>query len=122
MVSKSETDIDRAGEKAAQDALAAVRQQRVKAAAEYDAAAKAVKASQATAAKDKDSKKAVDAQRKLAAEAKVRRDKVAAEEKRRHGHTCQANKKLDTAKASRDQAFQDLLWALMNTKEFVFNH
>jgi hypothetical protein len=25
-------------------------------------------------------------------------------------------------KPRRDQAFQDLLWALLNTKEFVFNH
>ena len=40
--------------------------------------------------------------------------------------TAEATKKLADAAAAlkppRPQAFQDLLWALLNTKEFMFNH
>jgi hypothetical protein len=76
----------------------------------------------------KDVPEKVPAEQKAAAEAlaKARRDKAPAAEKAANARLAEANKRLDAAKAaarqSREQAFQDLLWALLNTKEFVFNH
>jgi hypothetical protein len=115
---KSDLSGVQAEQKAAQDALADVRQQRAKANAEYEAAGKTAKASQATAAQAKEWK--------LANAAKIRRDKLAVAEKAATAQFTKANNRLNVAKAAanarRDQAFQDLLWALINTKEFVFNH
>ena len=121
-----------AEQKAAGEALAKVRAERGKIGAEYDAAERAAKAAQTAAAKAKDAaaraaanKTAAD-ERKLAADAKTRRDKLPAQEKAANARLTAANKGVDAAKAAirqrKDQAIQDLMWALLNTKEFVFSH
>jgi len=64
--------------------------------------------------------------RRLADAAKATRDKAVAADKAATARLANASRKLDAAKAAlkprRDQALQDLLWALLNAKEFVFNH
>jgi hypothetical protein len=64
--------------------------------------------------------------RKLAGDAKAALDKVAGEEKAAAAKTAEAAKRLADAiaalKPPRDRALQDLLWAMLNTKEFLFNH
>ena len=48
------------------------------------------------------------------------------DEKAANAKLTEAAKKLTDATAAlkprRDQAFQDLVWALFNTREFLFNH
>jgi len=106
--------------KAALEALATVKADREKADAEYEVAEKAAKEAETAGAPDAPQK------RKLAGEAKARRDKLVADENAANNKLAEANRKVGAAKAAlkprRDQAFQDLLWALFNTKEFVFNH
>jgi hypothetical protein len=110
----------RAEHKATTDALAAVTAELAKANAGYEAAEKAAKEAEAAAAPDAADK------RKLASDAKARRDKLAADQAAANSRLTAANQKVDAARAAlkprRDQAFQDLLWALFNTKEFLFNH
>jgi len=64
--------------------------------------------------------------KKAVADAKTRRDKAPAVVKAANARLVDANKRLDAAKAaarqSREQAFQDLVWALLNTEEFLFRH
>lgn len=64
--------------------------------------------------------------RKAATDAKAARDKADADEKAAAARVAEAAKKLADATAAlkppRQQAFQDVLWALLNTKEFLFNH
>jgi len=106
--------------KAAEDALAKVKGELEKANAEYEAAEKTAKDAEAAGAKDAADK------RKLANDAKANRDKLVADEKTANTKLAEAVRKVDAAKAAlkprRDQAFQDLLWALLNTKKFLFNH
>ena len=56
----------------------------------------------------------------------ARRDKLAGDLSGANATLAAANQKVAAAQAAlkprRDQAIQDLLWALLNTKEFVFNH
>lgn len=72
------------------------------------------------------SEKAAAENRKSADEAKVARDKLVADDKAAAAKVAEADRKFNAAKAAlkprRDHAIQDLLWALFNTKEFVFNH
>ena len=65
--------------------------------------------------------------RKLAEQAKAARDKVAGDERAAAAELADAARKLDAIKApptpaQKQQDFRDLLWALMNTKEFLLNH
>ncbi|MGQ9574593.1 MAG: DUF1553 domain-containing protein [Thermoguttaceae bacterium] len=91
-----------------------------KAAAEAKAAAESARAAQAGAAA------AAAEKRKLAEQARATRDKVASDEKAAALKAAEAGKRLAEAAAAlkppRHQALQDLLWALLNTKEFMFNH
>lgn len=70
--------------------------------------------------------KAAPEKRRLASEAKAKRDKLANAENAANTALANVNTKVTAARAAlkprRDQALQDLLWALFNTKEFVFNH
>jgi hypothetical protein len=119
-------------QKAAAEALAKARAEPARAKAEHEAAQKTAKEAEAAIAKAKDAvvktaaTKTAAEKRKLVADAKARRDKAPAAEKAANARLVEANKRLDAARAaarqSKDQAFQDLLWALLNTKEFVFNH
>ena len=50
-----------------------------------------------------------------------------AAEKAANANLAEANQKINAAKAPRSgaqkqQALQDLLWAILNTKEVLFNH
>jgi hypothetical protein len=131
-----------ADKKAADDALAKVRAGLAQANAAHEAAQKAAKeaeaaaatatATQAAAAQTNAEKtaaakrqQAIDAKKK-AGDAKAARDKADADEKAAVAKAAAAAKKLAEATAAlkppRPQAFQDLLWALFNTKEFLFNH
>lgn len=80
-------------------------------------AARAAQATTASAAAEK---------RKAADVTKAARDKLAGDEKAAAAKAAEAVKKFSDAVAAlkppRHQAFQDLLWALLNTKEFLFNH
>jgi len=85
--------------------------------ADVDKAAAAVRAAEQAAAE----------KRKLADQAKAVRDKLAEEEKAAAARLAEAAKQLDLIKApptlaQRQQGLRDLLWALLNTKEFLFNH
>jgi len=106
--------------KAAEEALAKVKADLQKANTDYEAAEKAVKDAESAGAKDAADK------RKLANDAKAKRDKLVADEKTANTKLAEATRKVDAAKAAlkprRDQAFQDLLWSLLNTKKFLFNH
>jgi hypothetical protein len=102
----------RAAEKAAKDAEAAA----VAAKANADKAPGAQTAAEKSAAE----------KRAFANDAKAKRDKVAADEKPFIAKLTEANSKFNVAKNAivppRDQAMQDLIWAVFNTKEFLFNH
>ncbi len=126
-----------AQKKAADDAVAMIRQQVSAATQAYQSADKAAKEAEAAAAQAKaaaDSARAAQAaaasaateKRKAADDAKAARDKVAGDQKAAAAKVAEATKNLADATAAlkppRHQAFQDLLWALMNTKEFLFNH
>ena|GEM_PF-36405 len=126
-----------AQKKAEEEALAQVQTQAAAAIQAYQSAEKAAKEADAAAAQAKaaaDTARAaqtatataVAEKRKLAADAKAARDKVQNDEKAAAAKTAEATKKLADATAAlkppRHQALQDLLWALMNTKEFLFNH
>ena len=98
-----------------------------KAAAEAETAAAAAKAeadkaraTQATAEKDAPEK------RKLAGEAKARQDQLVTDEQAANAKVAEATTKVDAANAahqkSRLPALQDVLWALLNTEEFMVNH
>ncbi len=66
------------------------------------------------------------AKAKAAGDAKAALDKLAADERAAGTKLTQANQKLDAANATHQRlrvpALQDVLWALLNTKEFMFNH
>ncbi len=128
-----------AEKKAAEQTLAKVQGDLAKAKADYDAAEKAANEAEATAQaafnktdadKSADEKKMAQdeaaAKRKTANEAKTAPDKLAADEKAATANVTQANQKLDAANATHQKlrvpALQDVLWALLNTKEFMFNH
>ena len=116
----------------AAEALAKIRSELPKANAEFEAATREAKKAAAAVGKAKTPEdktaagKAAAEKRKLAASAKAHRDKCAAGEKPAVARLAEANKSLDAAKTAarqrRVQAIQDTLWALLNTKEFVFNH
>jgi len=118
-------------QQAAEQALSARRKDLAKANTDFDAAARASKEAETTASADtpdarRDTAKLTADGRKVMAAAKAARDKVAASEKAAVAKLNDANKKLDAARADarqrRAQAIQDVLWALLNSKEFVFNH
>ena len=126
-----------AQKRAAEEALAKLQAQVLAATQAYQSADKAAKEADTAAAQAKaaaDTARAAQGaaataateKRKLAADAKAARDKVQNEEKAAAAKAAEAAKKLADATAAikppRHQAFQDLLWALMNTKEFLFNH
>jgi hypothetical protein len=121
-----------AGQQAAAAALAKVRRQRAKANADVEAAARALKQAEAAIAEAEDADARADAvqaaavKRKQAVAARANRDRLPAAEKAALARLAEANKRLDAAKAAaklrKNQALQDVLWALLNTKEFVFNH
>lgn len=96
-------------------ALATVTEELKKATAETKTAEQAAKEAEA----DVDKRKAAD-------EAKARCEHLTNDQKAADAAATAARKKLDEAKAAiqpgREQAFQDLLWALFNSKEFLFNH
>jgi hypothetical protein len=126
-----------AQKKAAQDARAKLQQDLTAATQARDVADKAAKEAEAAAAQAKtaaDTARAAQAaaatvatdKRKLALDAKAARDKTDADEKATAAKAAEAAKKLAEAVAAlkppKHQAIQDLLWALLNTKEFLFNH
>jgi hypothetical protein len=126
-----------AQKKAADDALLAVRQQLTAATQAFEAADKAAKEAETAAVQAKaaaDSARAAQTtaaataaeKRKLAGEAQAARDKTTNDEKTAAAQAAEAAKKLAEALAAlkppRHLALQDLLWALCNTKEFLFNH
>lgn len=122
-----------AEKKAAEEALAKAKEELDGATAAYDAAEKAAKEAEAAAAAKTDDKAALAEAQKSAAEkrtaanaAKANRDKLAGTEKAAAAKLAGADKKLASATAAlkprRDQAIQDLVWAVLNTKEFLFIH
>ncbi len=123
--------------KAADDALAAVQQQVTAAAQAHTAAETAAQGAEAASAQSRataDNARASQTaaaaaateRRKSASDAQAGRDQRANEEKAAAAKLAEATQKLAEATAAlkppRHQAFQDLLWALLNTKEFLFNH
>jgi len=143
---QTQTDANAAAEKLAQaeaqkkaveEALTKIRPEASAATQAYQAADKPAKEAEAAAAQAKaaaDTARAAQAaaaavateKRKLAGDAKAARDKLDTDEKAAAAKSAEATKKLADAaavlKPPRPQAFQDLLWALLNTKEFLFNH
>jgi hypothetical protein len=143
---QSQTDVNTAAEKLAQaeaqkkpveDELAKIREQVSAATQAYQSADKAAQEAETAAANAKTAADtartaqttvaaAATEKRKLAGEAQAARDKLAGDEKTAAAKAAEAAQKLAEATAAlkppRDRAFQDLLWALMNTKEFLFNH
>ena len=134
---KKVDDLVQSQEGLSEEALAEVKKQVAAATEAYEAAEKAAKEALAAAAGTKTeatnaaaaqtaAEKAAAEKRKPADEAKARRDKLAGDQQAANTRLAEANRKVDAAKAAlkprRDQAFQDLLWALLNTKEFLFNH
>jgi hypothetical protein len=131
--SKAAAEQANAGRKAAEEALAKVKGDLAKATADHEAAERAAKEAEAKAAsKDKpaeEQKKAATeaaAQRQAANQAKTKRDQLAGEEKAAAARLAEANKKIDAVNAAHQQqrvpALQDVLWTLLNVKEFVCNH
>jgi len=135
--SKPALEQAQAEKKTAEEALTKVQGDLAKAKTDYEAAEKAAKEAEATAqtvsadaGKSVDEKKkATDeaaAKRKAAGEAKTMLDKLTADEKAASAALTQANQKVDAANAAHLQkrvpALQDVFWALLNTKEFMFNH
>ena len=126
-----------AEKKAAEEALAAAQGGLATATAGYEAAEKAAKEAEATAQAvsadaaqpDEEKKKTQDeaaAKRTAANEAKTALDKLTADVTAAGAALTQANQKLDAANAARQPlrvpALQDIFWALLNTREFMFNH
>jgi membrane protein involved in colicin uptake len=122
-----------AGKKAAEEALAKVKEELVKTVAVHEAAERAAKEAEAKATlKDKpaeEQKKAAieaTALRQVANQAKTKRDQLAGEEKAAVARLAEANRKIDAVNAAHQQqrvpALQDVLWTLLNTKEFMCNH
>ena len=70
--------------------------------------------------------KAAVEKRKVANEAKTKRDKLTNDEKTTNAQVAEANKKLAAANAAyqrrRLPALHDVLWVLLNTKDFTCNH
>jgi len=135
--SKPALEQAQAEKKAAEEALARVQGELATAKTNHEAAEKTAKEAEATAqnvsadaSKSADEKKKTRdeaaAKRKAAGEAKTMLDKLVADEKAANTALTQANQKLDAANAAHLQkrvpALQDVLWALLNTKEFMFNH
>jgi hypothetical protein len=126
-----------AEKKSAEEALAMIRQQVSAATQAHEAAAKAAQDAETAAAQAKIALETAQAthaaaaaaateNRTQAGEAQSLRDKSAADEQAAATAAATAVQKLAEATAAlkppRDRAFQDLLWALMNTKEFLFLH
>jgi hypothetical protein len=126
-----------APKKAAEDVITGLKQQTAAATQAYEGAETAAKDAETAAANAKvaaDNARAAHAaaaatvteKQKVTADAQAVRDKLANDEKAAVAQAADAAKKLADAvaalKPNRDQAFQDLVWALMNTKEFLFNH
>ena len=123
--------------KAADEALAKVRRDLVRATIEQETAEKAAGEAEAKAeAISRDVSKPAEQKKKAAEEAalqrqgakqaRTRRDKLVGEEKVAVSSLAAANNKLDAARAAHQQqrvpALQDVLWTLLNTKEFMCNH
>jgi hypothetical protein len=134
---KTALDQANAERKAAVEALARVRGDLARAATEHEAAEKAAGEAEAKArAVSRDvgkpaepKKKAADEaalQRQGANQAKTRSDKLVGAEKAAVSRLATANTKVDAANAAHLQqrvpALQDVLWTLLNTKEFMCNH
>jgi len=106
-----------AGKKAAEEALAGIKKKLEMANTEYRAAEKAVREAK---------KGDVEKTREMANQVKARRDRLVRDEQAAGTRLADAVRKLNAARAAlrprRDLALRDLLWALLNTKEFVFNH
>jgi hypothetical protein len=122
-----------AGRKAAEEALAKVKGELAKATADHEAAERAAKEAEARAASKgkpaEEQKKAATvaaARRQAANQAKTKCDQLAGEEKAAAARLAEANKKIDAVNAAHQQqrapALQDVLWTLLNTKEFMCNH
>ena len=66
------------------------------------------------------------ARRQAANQAKTKRDQLAGEEKAAAARLAEAIKRIDAVNAAHQQqrvpALQDVLWTLLNTKEFMCNH
>jgi hypothetical protein len=118
---------------AAVEALAKVKQNLAKATADHESADKAAKDAEAKAASTgkpaEEQKKAATeavAKRQAANQAKTRRDQLAGEEKAVAARLAATNKTIDAVNAAHQQqrvpALQDVLWTLLNTKEFMCNH
>jgi hypothetical protein len=123
--------------KTAAEALAKLKEILAKATMSAEAAEKAAKEAEAKAqALGREAgkpaelkKKAADeaaAQRQVANQAKTKRDQLVAEEKAAAAKLAEAGKKVEAAKTAhqnqRVPALQDVLWTLLNTKEFLCNH
>ncbi len=126
-----------AEKKAAEDALATLQQQATAATQAHEAAEKAAQEAETAAAQAKaaadgaraaqpTAAAAATEKRKLANDAQAARDKLTNDEKAVAAKAAEAAQKLAEATAAlkppRHIAFQDLLWALCNTKEFLFDH
>lgn len=70
--------------------------------------------------------KIVSEKRKLANEIKAKRDKLVNNEKAANTRLAQPNQRVTAAQPAsaqlKLQSLQDLSWALLNSKEFLFNH
>ncbi len=131
--SKAAAEQASAGRKAAEEALAKVKADLAKATADHEAAERAAKEAEAKAAsKDKPAEEQkiaateAAARRQAANQAKTKRDQLAGEEKAAAARLAEANKKINAVNAAHQQqrvpALQDVLWTLLNTKEFMCNH
>ena len=122
---------------AQEEALAAIKQQVSAVTQAFEAAGKATLEAESAVAQLKAtaevartaqaaSAAAATEKRKQAVEAQAVRDKLTHDEKAATASVAEATKNFAEAtaalKPSRGQAFQDLLWTLLNTKEFLFNH
>jgi Protein of unknown function (DUF1553)/Protein of unknown function (DUF1549)/Bacterial Ig-like domain (group 2) len=134
---KTALDQANAERKAADEASTRVKADLARATTEHEAAEKTAREAEAKAqaisreiSKPAEQKKkaAEEAalQRQGANQAKTRRDKLAGEEKAAVSRLAAANNKRDAASAAHQQqrvpALQDVLWTLLNTKEFMSNH
>jgi hypothetical protein len=123
--------------KAADEAVAKVKGELARAVVDHEAAEKAAGQAEAKAqAIAKDASKSPDEKKKAAAEAaslrqganqaKTRRDKLGSDEKAALSRLAEASKKVEAANALHQRvrvpALQDVLWTLLNTKEFMCNH
>ena len=135
--SKPALDQAEAERKAADEALAKVKGDLAKDKTDYEAAEKAAKEAEVKAnAISKDASKSADEKKKAADEVAAKRKaandgkaalaKLTNDEKAAVSKLAEANKKVDAANATHQKqrlpALQDVLWALLNTKEFTCNH